>query len=343
MAGATDKRRADVLRAIIADYIAEQEPVGSKALLERHKLKVSSATIRNDMAVLESEGFITQEHASSGRVPTEKGYRAFVDTLHEVKPLSTPERRAIVSFLEGGVDLEDVLRRSVQLLAQLTHQAAVIQVPTLKTSRVRHCEVVALSPIRLLLVLITDNGRVDQRNVELDDVIEPGQVQRLKEMLNNALAHKTMAQASTSLAELALSSPPDMAHHVLKAATTLIETLVEQPSDRLIMAGASNLTRLARDFPAGLAEVIDALEEQVVVLKLMADLPELGNVSVLIGEENADAQLHSTSVVTTAYGSLDDGPLGGLGVVGPTYMDYSGTISKVSAVARYVGRILGSE
>ena len=117
MAGPARDRRQAVLRAIVADYIASQEPVGSKTLVERHKLNVSSATIRNDMAVLEAEGFIAQPHASSGRVPTEKGYRAFVDAINDVKPLSPPERRAISDFLESSVDLEDIMRRSAHLLA----------------------------------------------------------------------------------------------------------------------------------------------------------------------------------------------------------------------------------
>ncbi|AGF73086.1 heat-inducible transcriptional repressor HrcA [Corynebacterium halotolerans] len=342
MAGSTDQRRDEVLRAIVADYIASQEPVGSKALLERHHLNVSSATIRNDMAVLESEGYIVQQHASSGRIPTEKGYRQFVDSIHDIKPLSTAERRAIVGFLEEGVDLEDVLRRSVQLLAQLTRQAAVVQLPTLKVSRVKHCEVVPLSPVRLLLVLITDTGRVDQRNVELEEPLDPEQVLQLRDLLNDALVGKTLTDASTSLAELPEHAPAELRTAALFAATTLIETLVDQPSDRLILAGTSNLTRISRDFPVGLPLLIEALEEQVVVLKLLANVPDLGNVSVLIGEENENEELHSASIVTTAYGS-DGAALGGLGVVGPTFMDYPGTISKVSAVARYVSRVLSGE
>ncbi len=339
MSNSTDARRREVLRAIVADYIASQEPVGSKSLLERYQLGVSSATIRNDMAVLESEGLIAHEHTSSGRVPTQKGYRQFVDSLHDVKPLSASERRAMLTFLEGGVDLEDVLRRSVQLLAQVTKQAAVVQMPNLKVSRVKHCEVVALSPVRLLLVLITDNGRVDQRNVELDSIIDLMQTARLRESLNKALEGKTLTDASVELADLVENSPPDIRPHVLNAATTLIETLVERPSDRLILAGTSNLTRIARDFPEGLPSLIEALEEQVVVLKLLARVPDLGNVSVVIGEENEEDQLRQASVVATAYGAGRE-TLGGLGVVGPTYMDYSGTISKVSAVARYVSEIL---
>lgn len=342
MAGSTDQRRDEVLRAIVADYIASQEPVGSKALLERHHLNVSSATIRNDMAVLESEGYIVQQHASSGRIPTEKGYRQFVDSIHGIKPLSAAEKRAIIGFLEEGVDLEDVLRRSVQLLAQLTRQAAVVQLPTLKVSRVKHCEVVPLSPVRLLLVLITDTGRVDQRNVELEEPLDPEQVLKLRDLLNEALVGKTLTDASTSLAELPEHAPVELRTAALFAATTLIETLVDQPSDRLILAGTSNLTRISRDFPVGLPVLIEALEEQVVVLKLLANVPDLGNVSVLIGEENENEELQSASIVTTAYGS-DGAALGGLGVVGPTFMDYPGTISKVSAVARYVSRVLSGE
>ncbi|WP_018296058.1 heat-inducible transcriptional repressor HrcA [Corynebacterium lubricantis] len=338
MANATEKRRQAVLRAIVADYIALQEPVGSKALVDRHQLQVSPATVRNDMAALEEQGYIQQQHASSGRMPTEKGYRAFVDTIHEVKPLSGAERRAIVEFIERGVDLEDVLRRSAQLLAQFTRQAAVVQLPTLNVSRVKHCEVVALAPQRLLLVLITDAGRVDQRNVELARPIDDAGVAALRDMFNTALQGKTLADASTSVAELAASAPPEIADHVMRAATVLLETLVDQPTDRLIIAGAANLTHM----PQGLHEVIDALEEQVVVLKLLTNVPDLGDVSVRIGRENEEAGLSQAAVVTAGYGS-DGETLGGLGVLGPTYMDYPGTIQKVAAVARYISRVLAGE
>ncbi|MCQ9334058.1 heat-inducible transcriptional repressor HrcA [Corynebacterium phoceense] len=342
MSTSTEARRREVLSAIVSDFIESQEPVGSKALLERHQLGVSSATIRNDMAVLEDVGLITQPHSSSGRVPTQAGYRHFVDTLHDVKPLSKPERQAILHFLENGVDLEDVLRRSVRLLAQLTKQAAVVAMPNLKVSRVKHCEVVALSPVRLLLVLITDAGRVDQRNVELDQIIEPDDVVRLRDLLNKALEGRTLDEASVELAQLTEHAPLDLRGHVLNCATTLIETLVEHPADRLIIAGASNLTRVARDFPQRLPGIIEALEEQVVVLKLLSKVPDLGNVSVVIGDEHEEDRLRSSSVVATAYGT-DGAALGGMGVVGPTFMDYSGTISKVSAVARYVSDIVAGE
>ncbi|MDY5785112.1 heat-inducible transcriptional repressor HrcA [Corynebacterium sp.] len=340
---AADERRQAVLRAIVADYIAMQEPVGSKALVERHAIPVSSATIRNDMAVLEREGYIAQPHSSSGRVPTELGYRAFVDALHDVKPLSSRERHAILDFLENGVDLEDVLRRSVQLLAKVTNQAAVVQLPTLDVTRVKHCEVVALSPSRLLLVLITDSGRVDQRNVELAGPISADGVVQLRDTLNAVLVGKTMADASSSLASLAAkvradNAAPDIVAAVEHATAVLIDTLVETPSDRLIIAGAANLSHGVGD----LHSVIGALEEQVVVLKLLASAQELEQVSVRIGRENEEEEFSSASIVTTAYGS-GGAALGGLGVVGPTHMDYPGTIQKVATVARYISRVLRGE
>src|ERR1700751_5257243 len=140
---------------------------------------------------------------SSGRIPTEKGYREFVDRLDDVKPMSAAERRAIQSFLESGVDLDDVLRRAVRLLAQLTRQVAVVQYPTLSTSTVRHLEVVGLTPARLLMVVITDTGRVDQRIVELGDVIDDHQLSQLREMLGQALVGKRLAGASRRGAGLA--------------------------------------------------------------------------------------------------------------------------------------------
>src|SRR6187397_915674 len=139
-----EERRLAVLRAIVEDYVATEEPVGSRALVERHGLGVSPATVRNDMAALEDEGYIHQPHTSAGRVPTDKGYRLFVDRLTTVKPLSTAERRAVQSFLDGALDIDDIVARTVRLLATLTQQVAVVQYPSLSRSSVRHVELVPL-------------------------------------------------------------------------------------------------------------------------------------------------------------------------------------------------------
>src|SRR5690606_35504016 len=123
-------------------YVDRREPVGSKALVDRHRLDVSSATVRNDTAVLEEEGYITQPHTSAGRIPTDKGYRLFVDRLASVKPLSAAERRAISTFLSGALDMDDLVTRTVRLLAQLTRQVAIVQYPVAQRAVIRHVELV---------------------------------------------------------------------------------------------------------------------------------------------------------------------------------------------------------
>ena len=144
-----EDRRLAVLSAIVEDYVATHEPVGSKALVERHHLGVSPATIRNDMAALEEEGYITHPHTSAGRIPTDHGYRLFVDQISNVKPMSAPERKAIERFLQDAVDLDDVMGRTVRLLAQITQQVALVQYPSLERSSVRHVELIAVSDTRL--------------------------------------------------------------------------------------------------------------------------------------------------------------------------------------------------
>jgi heat-inducible transcriptional repressor len=333
-----DERRFAVLRAIVADYVSTHEPVGSKMIVDRYNLGVSSATVRNDMAVLEEDGLIVQPHTSAGRVPTDKGYRLFVDRLAQVKPLSAAERRAVQAFLDGAIDLDDVLRRSVRLLAQLTRQVAVVQYPTLTRSTVRHLEIVALTPARLMLVLITDSGRVDQRVVDLGEVLTDDHVAQLRSMLNAVLVGRPLAAASAAVAELPESAPSELRGVVLTLSTVLIETLVEHPEERLLLGGTANLTRNVADFPNSLRQVLEALEEQVVVLKLLASAQEPGTVTVRIGEENEAEEMRDTSVVSIGYGAGT--VLGGMGVVGPTRMDYPGSMAAVHAVARYVGEIL---
>ncbi|HTK63331.1 MAG TPA: heat-inducible transcriptional repressor HrcA [Pseudonocardia sp.] len=337
----TDERRFAVLRAIVADYVATQEPVGSKAIVDRHGLGVSSATVRNDMAVLEEDGYIAQPHTSAGRIPTDKGYRRFVDKLSQVKPLSAAERKAIQSFLGGAMDLDDVLRRSVRLLAQLTRQVAVVQYPTLTRSTVRHLELIALTPARLMLVLITDSGRVDQRMVDLGEVLSEESVSRIRSMLNTAMVGRRLADASALVAELPEAAPTELRGPVTTLAMVLIDALVEHPEERLMLGGTANLTRNVADFPGSLRQVLEALEEQVVVLKLLASAHTPGTVQVSIGEENEAEDLRSTSVVSIGYGP-GEMLLGGMGVVGPTRMDYPGAIASVHAVARYVGEILAN-
>jgi heat-inducible transcriptional repressor len=333
-----DDRKLDVLRAIVEDYVATEEPVGSKALVERHGLGVSPATVRNDMAALEEEGYIHQPHTSAGRVPTDKGYRLFVDKLATLKPMSVAERRAISTLLDGAVDLDDVVRKSVRLLSQLTRQVAIVQYPSLSRSTVRHVELVALTPTRLMAILILSTGRVEQRLVELDDAIADGDLAELRAAVNQASSGVQIAAAAAALGAL----PDDVRPEQVDSARAVVGVLTEAMSDhrsdeRLVVGGTSNLARYG-DFDTAVRPLLEALEEHVVLLKLLGE-SGVDALTVRIGHEGPYSELAATSVVATGYGPQEL-HLGSLGVVGPTRMDYPGSMAAVRAVARYVSRIL---
>lgn len=235
-------RRLEILRAIVDEYVATQEPVGSKSIADHHGLGISPATIRNEMAILEDEGLITQPHTSAGRIPTDLGYRVFVDKLATVKPLSTAERRAIETFLDSSNDLEELLKRSAKLLADITKQVAVVTYPILGESR-----------------------------------------------------------------------------------------------EKLAISGTAHLARSGEDLGFTLSPILEALEEQVVLLRLLNEVHP--TVHVRIGSEQTETNLQTTSLVTVGYGG-DAAQLGAVGVLGPTRMDYAGSMAAVDAVARYVGRFI---
>jgi heat-inducible transcriptional repressor len=335
-----DDRKLDVLRAIVEDYVTTQEPVGSKALVERHNLRVSAATVRNDMAVLEDEGYLRQPHTSAGRVPTDRGYRLFVDKLSRIKPMSAAERRAIERFMDGAVDLDDVVHRTVRLLAQVTGQVAVMQYPSLSRSSVRHLELVPLSTTRLMLVMITDTGRVEQRIVELPGPTEDADVVALRTLINSKLNGKRLADTPPLVQAMVEESDPAMTRTMAALGAVLMDTLIERSEERMALAGTASLTRAGiLDFHGSIRPILEALEEEVVLLKLIGSVVEDEPLRVRIGDENEIEHLRSTSVVSTGYGPRTM-IVGGMGVIGPTRMDYPATITAVTAVARYVGELL---
>jgi heat-inducible transcriptional repressor len=333
-------RRLAVLRAIVEDYVSTREPVGSKALVERHRLGVSPATVRNDMAALEEEGLIAQPHTSAGRIPTDKGYRFFVDRLTQVKPMSPAERRAIATFLEGAHDLDDVIGRSVRVLAQLTQQVAIVQYPTLARSTVRHIELVALSPQRLLVVLILSTGRVEQRVIELPGDLDTATLADLRARILTAVVGQRITEAATALGQLTEQVSHDERTEMAVIAAALVEAMSNERNDeRVVVGGTANLARFGDGFDQSIKPMLEALEEHVVLLKLLGEATSPDSITVRIGHEGPYQELATTSVVATGYGPGEEA-VGSLGIVGPTRMDYPGSMAAVRAVARYVSTIL---
>lgn len=287
--------------------------------------------------MLEEAGLITQPHTSAGRIPTDKGYRLFVDKLAKIKPLSAAERRAIETFLEGANDLDDVVMRTVRLLAQVTKQVAVVQYPMITKSKVRHIELLLLTSRRLMLVLITNTGRVEQRVLELPYSLAEKSLSELKTKMNNLVVGKSMADVSNSLESILESLSREERTSSALIISNLIEMSLEKPEERVVLAGTANLTRSGSEVSSDIHGVLETLEEQVVLLRLLSDSGE--SMRVRIGSEQPEKSLKTTSLVTMGYGN-DGNSLGALGVLGPTRMDYSTSMSAVQAVARYVGRFI---
>jgi len=336
------ERGLEVLRVIVEDYVATREPVGSKSIVDRHGFGVSSATIRNDMALLEEEGLIAAPHTSSGRIPTDKGYRAFVDQLAAVRPLSSAQRQAIESFMARAVDLDDVLARTVRLLSQLTSHVAIVQYPLLAIQRVRHVELIALGPTKAMTVLIADSGRVDQRIIDLPEAVDEVLLGEIRAKGNATLEGLTLDEAVRALRGFTSQFPAERRAVVAAIAGQLADQATADRSARLVMAGTANLARTEPDFPGSITPVLEAIEEQVTLLRLFTELEaDQHGIAVSIGSEHRVTGLAETAVLAGDYAAA--GTRARIGVIGPTRMDYPGNIAAVRAVARYLSRLLGEQ
>ena len=336
------ERSLEVLRAIVQDFISSNQPVGSKSLLDRHPLGVSAATIRNDMALLEEEELIAAPHTSSGRIPTEKGYRLFVDQLSDIKTLSAAERSAIESFMNSANDLDEIVDRTARSLSQLTNTLALVQYPSLGRSAVRHIELIPLSGSRLLLMLITDSGRIQQLQVDTEDEVADDLIQEVRGRLNGMLAGIQLSQVEGRLGELEEEFSPERRPFVGKIIQTLQSLVEANRQEKLVISGAANLVRRDEDFSGELSKVLEAIEEQVVLLRLIDELhADQHGVGLRIGSELGVAGLNHASLVVTGYENRGT-EVAKLGVLGPTRMDYSQNIASVRAVARYLSKTLES-
>ena len=346
------ERGLRVLQAIVQDYVDTNEPVGSKAIVDRHAFGVSAATIRNDMALLEEEELIVAPHTSSGRVPTDKGYRMFVDHLAQLRPLTSAQRSAITSFLTDPNDLDDLLARTVRVLTRLTGQVALVQYPSFARATVTHVEVVRIAERRVLVILVTDTGRVSQRvGVVSRDVTEldvPVLRARLGQLLTGFSVRSAAERVSALLAaESAAVSVGGAGMNVADAltrelASMVLEELDEFRQNRLVMAGAATLARREGDFRGSIHPLLEAIEEQVTILRLMGEMQaDDEGLAASIGRENESFGLAEAPVIASDY----DAPASSarVGLMGPTRMDYSSNLAAVRAVARYLSALLDED
>ncbi|MFK4759776.1 heat-inducible transcriptional repressor HrcA [Microbacterium sp. ZW T5_45] len=335
------ERGLQVLRAIVQDYVETHEPVGSRTIVDRYSFGVSAATIRNDMALLEDEELITAPHTSSGRVPTDKGYRVFVNHLAQLRPLTVAQRSAIESFLTDPADLDDLMARTVRVLTQLTGQVALAQYPSFARAHLTHLELVALAPNRLLIVLVTDAGGVSQRIALLPVELDEADVAVLRARLSALITGRAVSDASDRLQTL-LSDDTTTDAALRSLAVIVSEELGQFRQERLVMAGAATLARREQDFRGSIHPLLEAIEEQVTLLRLMSEMEaDAHGLAASIGTENAPFGLGEASIVASDYAA----PHGTarVGVMGPTRMDYPSNLAAARAVARYLSRMLDED
>ncbi len=329
-----DERKAAILRAVIEQYTDTALPVGSTAAAKAAGLKVSPATVRNDMAALESEGFLTQPHTSAGRVPTEKGYRYFVDSLDrdELRVRGVSADQSVAAFFgELRGEIEQVMKDTASLLSDLTDYAAVVVDDTIDAAVVRSVQLVPLAGRAVMSVVVLSNGQVLKQTFEFDIDIDPVAIER----------------ASRLLAEAAVDRPAGESAEPRPSGDTLVDALVQQfyadmvdgdpEGERVYVDGAS---KVASAFQAvdSVSQVLTILEQQLVVVSLLADVVERG-LSVAIGSETGVAPLSECSLVVSPY-EVDGEHAGSIAVLGPTRMNYPQAMSAVAVVSRQLGQML---
>lgn len=334
---ALDDRKRRILRAIVTEHVARGEPVGSQRVVEIAQLDVSSATVRNDMAALEEMGFIHQPHTSAGRVPTDAGYRVFVDDLRRRPARTGPEHELVEELLGQSHDVEDLLVRTSSVLSQLTRLVSLVIAPAVDTSRLRLVELVSLSPRSALLLLVSDTGRVLKRVVELPAATSDADLDRVRTVLGEHVLGRMMREVPDAIQTIAGEAPSEL-RGILDA---LHEATVEETTTELVrrvyVGGQASLATEDAFEGDQLSRVLELLEERRTLARLLAEASEPDEPTVRIGAENDVEGLQSASLVAQRYELPTEGSLG---VLGPTRMDYATVLATVRAVAAQLRQTL---
>jgi heat-inducible transcriptional repressor len=323
-----DERKSAILRAVIEEYIDTAQPVGSSAVAAAAEVGVSAATVRNDMAALETDGYLSQPHTSAGRVPTDKGYRHFVDHLDQTR-LASRDRRQVASFFgQMKGEIEGIMRDTAGLLADLTDYAAVVVDTAEGAVDVRSVQLVGLSDRVVLAVIVLANGHVTKHTVELDSDTNAAVIERANAVLHEALDGRPLAD------------PAPMGKSGEKSVDRLVGSVLlamggsETETGRVYVDGTA---RVASAFEAvdSVGRVLTILEQQLVVVSLLADVLDRG-LTVAIGSETGVAPLAECSLVVSSY-EIDGEHAGSIAVLGPTRMHYQQALSAVAAVSHQLG------
>lgn len=338
-----NERRHRVLRALVEEYISSATPVGSKTLVDRYELGCSPATVRSELSILEETGYVIQPHVSAGRVPSDTGYRSFVDELIE-RTRDSAEEPLDTAIPAQAAEVDELMRETSFALTRLTDCLAVSIAPSIRVARVKRLDLLSMAPRRALFVLITESGQVVNRSIELAEEATPESIARIERALNAAVVGKHAREIRPLRQALGETEAPDFAETELigRILDEILDSLDETDRDRLYHVGVPALLSQPEFHDAERARpLIEFLEDGIAVLGALSEALSTRELTVRIGHENSRVELGDVSIVASSYsvGSSE----GLVGVVGPTRMDYERVMGAVSAVSRKLSETMRGE
>jgi len=332
-----DDRKKKILQAVIDEYINSAEPVSSNALVEKYGLDYSSATVRNELAELEKKGYLDKTHTSSGRVPSEKGYRFYVDELIKDDDISVEEIKYIQSQLSAKVnEIEDLTKIATTTLSEITHYTTVAIGPKNNMQIIEEIKFVLLGTRMLMVVIITDSGLVKETIIKYDEDVTSSQVETLNNLFNTKLKGKPLSKLDKPMEEY-IFSEIQYSLNVIRPIIDQINKIIEE-DENLYYEGANKSFDLPEFKSLELAKnFVNVLDEKDLVLDIL-NSGVAKDINVYIGEENDNEKLKDFSIVTFKH-SIGDKDLGTIGIIGPKRMDYS----KVISVMKYISKKLNND
>lgn len=324
-----DERKTAILRAVVQEYIATGQPVGSGHIANLPTVRVSPATVRNEMATLEQEGYLAQPHTSAGRIPTDKGYRHFVDSITPEGMLAREEASQVGQFFENAHGrMEDLLRQTTTLLANLTHQAAMVVGPEVEATTVRAVHISRVTPRTATVVVVLSNHQVENDTIQLSEDVSDEHISRAVEHLSRVLVGHTLGDVS--------SMPSTNDAHVDAVTYATLNALSRHRNDKPVFVGGASALANAFDAVDVVRDVLATIEQQFVVVHLLQDILDRG-LSVAIGAEHGVEPLAACSVVVAPV--IAEGEhVGSVGIIGPTRMNYPQALTTVEVVSDELGR-----
>jgi len=344
MTAPLSERKQQILRSVVVNYIKTAEPVGSRTVARSYKMGLSSATIRNEMADLEDLGYLVQPHTSAGRIPSQLGYRYYVDNLMDLDDLSADDELAISSSLSTGKmrEIEQIINNSARVLSSATNQTSLIMGPQFRKSAFHQLRILPLDEKRGLVVLITDTGFIKNKVIDMQQQLSQAELHQVVSYLNHKLYGLTIDQVTTSLIN-ELKRDLFKRLEILEQAFILLEeSLKEEKQIRVFLGGTTNILNQPefKDVDK-IRRMLNLFEQEPLLFKILEDTSSEDNIVVSIGAENEYEDIQECTLITGTY-KIHDKTLGTVGVLGPIRMDYKRVISVMRRLVDYLNQSLSS-